>query len=414
MAQLAYQIPDGGRKKTILRIPESHVLYLCPNACGRRQGIRALKNGEAEHASFLSFAQQDVALGDYVGQIIDAAGEVLARVKPTPRVLTLYVNCIDDFLGTDGDALIAELSALHPGTRFLLSHINPIAADVRGGSPALAVQENLYAPLEPVAAAERDAGLNVMGTFVPLPRESEVYEVLAALGTPAELVRDLPSCATYDDYQAMARSRFALSVGHVGDGAATQLEQRLGIGWMSWPACYDLAELDRRYAALAGALGAGEPEGAGLPAELDALLEPHRARARQAIEEARAVLGDMPVYVDTAASLMPFSLAEALIGWGLNVRAVFALHSKGWDDDARARLEAAHPEVSVITKQGYEAICGMDLPREAMSLGRDAAFLVRARHLAGLYHDEGHFGFDGAARLAHMLVDACATVKEWD
>ena len=80
MSQLSYQIPDNGRKKTLLRIPESHTLYLCPGSCGRRQGIRALKNGEADHASFLTFSQADIALGDYIGMVHDAVDEVLDAI----------------------------------------------------------------------------------------------------------------------------------------------------------------------------------------------------------------------------------------------------------------------------------------------------------------------------------------------
>ena len=52
MASLSYQIPDADRPKRVMRIPESHALYLCPNACGRRQGIRALRNGIADHVRF--------------------------------------------------------------------------------------------------------------------------------------------------------------------------------------------------------------------------------------------------------------------------------------------------------------------------------------------------------------------------
>ena len=484
MAQLAYQIPSGSRRRTILRIPESHDLYLCPNSCGRRQGIRALKNGEAEHASFLSFSQADVALGDYLHQIDDAVDVVLERVNPRPRVLTLHVNCIDDFLGTDTDALLAELSQRHPDVTFLLARLNPIATDVRGGaSPAQAVQAGLYAPLVPVAPQEHDTGVNAVGTFARLPESSEIYDVLAALGTPPNEVRDLLSCPTFAEYQLMARSRLTLSVGHLGDGAAADMQERLGIPWMAWPACYDLDEIARRYVRLVELLriGAGESsagsdgaeaDGAGagagaayattrtdespasravlgregsfgcadelrrgpadccapmggahplvevctpaLPMSVAALLANAREKAEAALVRAREALGGMPVYVDTSASLMPFSLALALLGYGFNVRAVFALHSKGWDDDARRELEVTRPDVLVVTSQGYEAIQGYDLPREAVSVGRDAAFLVRANHLAGLYHDEGCFGFDGVARLADALVESLATTKEWD
>ncbi|MBS5451389.1 MAG: nitrogen fixation protein NifE [Coriobacteriia bacterium] len=411
MAQLAYQIPSGGRRRAILRIPESHDLHLCPNSCGRRQGIRALKNGEADHASFLSFSQADVALGDYVRQIDDAVDAVLARVSPRPRVLRLHVNCIDDFLGTDTDALLAGLAQRHPDVTFLLARLNPIAEDVRGGeSPAQAVQSGLYAPLVPVAPQDHDAGINVVGTFARLPQGSEVYDVLAALGTRADEVRDLLSCPTFADYQLMARSRLTLSVGHLGDTAAADMEGRLGIPWMAWPACYDLDEISRRYGRLADLLGAGASD---VAEQVTGLLAEARAKAEAALSRAREVLGDMPLYVDTSASLMPFSLACTLLECGFNVRAVFALHSKGWDDDARHVLEAAHPDVLVITSQGIEAIQGFDLPREAVSVGRDAAFLVRANHVADLYHDEGHFGFDGVARLADLLAESLSSTKEW-
>ena len=117
MAELSYQIPEFGRAKRIIRIPESHALYLCPNACGRRQGIRALRNGEADHASFLRFSQTDIVSGAYEEQVLQAVGELLDALHPRPRVLSLYVNCIDDFLGTDED-LLAELRAAFPGMRF--------------------------------------------------------------------------------------------------------------------------------------------------------------------------------------------------------------------------------------------------------------------------------------------------------
>lgn len=467
--QLTYQIPDTGRKKTILRIPESHDLYLCPDACGRRQGIRALKNGEAEHASFLCFSQADVALGDYLHQIDDAVDAVLNRVQPTPRVLTLHVNCIDDFLGTDTDALLADLSRRHPDVTFLLAHLNPIADDVRADlSPAQVAQAHLYAPLVPVAPEEHDAGVNVVGAFVSLPASSEVHEVLRVCGTRPDQVRDLMGSATFADYQLMARSRLTLSLGRLGDAAAADMEARLGIPWLAWPACYDLDEIARRYGRLAAALGAGaageltgatgagaaglaggmgEPglageasgvrgaESAGaaglaglagaagsasaagpvvLPPQVAGLLADARGAAEEALAQARAALGDIPVLVDTSASLMPFSLALTLLGWGFNVRAVFALHSKGWDEDARRGLEAAHPEVAVLTGQGAGALRGYDLPQECVSVGRDAAFLVRARHVADLYHDEGCFGFDGVARLARLLAASLATTKEWD
>ena len=450
MSQLSYQIPDNGRKKTLLRIPESHTLYLCPGSCGRRQGIRALKNGEADHASFLTFSQADIALGDYIGMVHDAVDEVLDAIEPTPRVITLYVNCIDDFIGTDGAALVEELGARHPGTRFLLSHINPVAADVRG-NVAVDIHTNHYAALEPVPCEERDAGVNAVGGFVSVPDSCELRGYLEALGVP--VLRELVACTTFDEYSALARSRFNIAVSHLGQDACQMMEQRLGITWMYWPACYDPDELARRYEMLGLALsvplfdnvtneapgknatGAGASNtaadvgaettstlhGGTLPAatlRLDAaesLLREARARADGATERALAAVGELPVVVvDTCASLMPFSLALALIKAGFNVAAVFALHSKGNDTEAEEELTREHPEIVVVRKQGLEAMAELGIPHTCVALGRDAAFLLRANHSPDMYHDEGLFGYEGIEKLMDSIAACMEHTERWD
>lgn len=385
MTEFSHHMPERRRKKTQLRIPESHSIYLCPNSCGRRQGIRAILNGEVGSASFLAFSQADVALGDYVGQIEEAVGEVLSRLSPRPRVITLYVTCIDDFLGTDADALIEDVSARYPDVRFLLSRINPISGDMSDDVVAVArgIQVNLYAALEP--SSTRDAGLNVVGSFEAIPEDGELAAALEAAG--AGPLRQLLTCSTFDEYASMANSRCTLSLAHVGDGAAESMI-RLGIPWLTWHACYDAKELCRRYVRLAQILG-------GPPLPCDERVE----KVERAVGRARESVGDAPIAVDTSASFMPFSLASTLLGYGFNVRAVFSLHSKGCDDDARARLESAYPDVLVLGESDCRGDADFGIPRESIAIGRDAARLLQSRAVVDMYHDEGYFGFEGIVRL---------------
>lgn len=428
MAQLAYQIPDAGRKKRILRIPESHTLYLCPNACGRRQGIRALRNGEADHASFLRFDQADVVSGDYVGQVSRAVGTLLGALRPQPRVIQLYVNCIDDFIGTDGQALVAELRSAYPQTRFTLSHINPVSRDV-AQSPAAGIQAQLYRVLE--APAAKDRGVTVVGHFEPPRAESELWDVLRMLGLGP--VRQLFACETFDEYQAMAKSCMCLGISWLGEGPAAVFAERFGTPTFRWPATYDIDEVGKRYAMLreaiagmplpkveegSGVLRGVESEGAAAPrcadgAErracalgLDDLLAAARERAQAATSRARAVVGNLPVFVDSSASLMPFSLALALMRQGFNVRGVFGLHLKGNDSAAEAEIAARFPDVAVVKHESAEAINGYGFPRECLAIGQDAAFLLHARHVVDLYHDEGFFGYDGIALLMDAIAEA--------
>ena len=203
------------------------------------------------------------------------------------------------------------------------------------------------------------------------------------------------------------------------------MEQRLGIPWMYWPACYDPDELARRYEMLGLALSVPlfdnvTDEGAGTSTaalRLDAaenLLREARVRATEATARALAAVGGLPVVVDTCASLMPFSLALALIKAGFNVAAVFALHSKGNDAEAEEELMREHPEIVVVRKQGLEAMAELGIPRACVALGRDAAFLLRADHSPDMYHDEGLFGYEGIEKLMDSIAACMEHTERWD
>ena len=248
------------------------------------------------------------------------------------------------------------------------------------------------------------------------------------------------------------------------------MEKRLGIPWMYWPACYDPDELARRYEMLGLALSvplfdsvtdegidedtadtdSGRGIGAGTPGaaidtgvsvraagtttgaettsslrngalsatlRLDAaesLLVRARARADEATARALAAVGELPVVVDTCASLMPFSLALALIKAGFNVAAVFALHSKGNDTKAEEELMREHPEIVIVRKQGLEAMAELGIPRACVALGRDAAFLLRADHSPDMYHDEGLFGYEGIEKLMDSIAACMEHTERWD
>lgn len=397
MADLSYQIPDAGRPKRVVRIPESHALYLCPNACGRRQGIRALCNGIADHVSFLRFDEADVVSGDYERQVGDAVEELLDVLRPRPRVVLLYVNCIDDFLGTDEESLLDELRDRFPSMRFLLSHINPIAADVKR-STAKNIHTRLYDLLE--RPVRRDRAVNLVGNFEPLDGECEFFDALHALGAPG--VRQIIACETFDEYLHLAQSCLTVSLSHLGDGAADAMRERFGMPAIRWHACYDVDEIAARYDALADALG-GAWNGSDVAARA----------ARRAIADARIAVGELPVTVDSSASLMPFSLARTLLAYGFNVTAVFGLHVKGCDDEAERLLARERPDVAIIRHGSYEAMAGYGFPSRCLAVGMDAAFLLCAEHAVDMYHDEGYFGYHGVVRLMDDLAREAVRMREW-
>ena len=105
-SDLSYFIPHHGRPKVSLCIPESFNLYVCPPSCVRRVSIRALRNDTRGAMGFLFLTEADVATGAYEHAVAVAVAEALTTLERPPRAFFIHLNCIDDFLGTDEDALL--------------------------------------------------------------------------------------------------------------------------------------------------------------------------------------------------------------------------------------------------------------------------------------------------------------------
>lgn len=393
---LSYFIPHHGRAKISLRVPESHRLNVCPAACGRRVGLRALKNGEAGRQSFLYITEADVISGDYENMIGDAVAELLEVLSPVPRAFLIYVNCIDDFLGTDEEALLDRLRRRFPAQRFAVCHIDPIAAQ-EGVAPGARMQDRLYALLD---HADPESAVNLMGNFVSPDPRGELFPVLRAMGVTA--VRELHALRTYDEFQRMGGARLNLVLMGMGRYAAQNLERRLGIPWLDVPVSYDLAQVARDYAAMAAVLGSPVPK-----------LEPWRSLAEQAVSRCLAKVGNTPLVVDSSAAMRPFALAKALLEYGFRVEAVFLTHAKEEDLAQRAWLEEHCPDTRII-QAGRYGTAEAALPGGSIAVGFDAAFTMRAAHFVDLQRDETLFGFHGIQTLMGLIEQAADTETRWD
>ncbi|MGM9606231.1 MAG: nitrogenase component 1 [Oscillospiraceae bacterium] len=395
--QLSYFIPQHIPKKVTLRIPDSHSLHICPAACGRRNGIRAIKNGEKEHVSFLTITQADLISGGYEHLVGNAVEELLGVLKPRPRAFHLYVNCVDDFLGTDEAALVAELEERFPDLRFAVFHIDPVAEDAKV-TPGMRMHAQLYTFLQPLP---RDDGINFIGNFASLHPDCELLSLFRQWNVGP--VREIFRCADYAAYEDMARSRLNVVLMQMGEYAAQQLQKRLGTPYLYLPADYRLETFQEYYAALAQALDRPLPD-----------LTGYRSAAQAEIAATRQALGDRAVIVDSSASLRPFALALALLEYGFSVRAVFAPHMKNMDSTDRARLEQAHPEVAVVRREGYQDILGYGFDSGCLCIGFDSAFLLKAPHFVDMYHDEGYYGYHGICRLMREMRGALEQTADWE
>ena len=395
---LAFFIPHHGRPKISLRVPESHSLHVCPLACGRRRGLRALKNGEADGQSFLYISRTDIASGDYEGLMVNAVGELLEVLSPAPRAFMIYLSCVDDFLGTDEKALLDCLEEHFPGQSFTICHIDPVAAD-GPVAPGARMQAGLYSLLR--REEKRENSVNLIGSFVMPSGDGELFDLLGRWGIDS--VRHLPQLKSYDEFQRMAAARLNIVMMAMGRYAAEKMEDSLGIPWLDMPVSYCLDEIDAGYETLAAALG-GE----------QGIWGDFRQKAEEAVGRCLSVVGDTPVIVDSSAAMRPFALAKALAEYGFNVSAVFITHGKDDDLPQRRWLEEMRPQTKIIRAGRYDSRKSWGISPESLAIGYDAAYSMRLKHFADVQRDEGLFGFHGLMSLMELIIHASETEARWD
>lgn len=400
MADLRCRMRLPQRHRDRLRVPESHTLFVCPPACGRRHALRVLENDAAGDYSFCFISASDVASGDYERRLPAVAADLVARLPERPRAMTLVFNCIDDFLGTDERALMQELERAVPGVRFSVARVNPVSEGSLAGSSGM--QGGIYDLLEP--QDHRDGAIMVAGRFDDLPATSEFVAVMRVWGVGE--VRNVATCRTFDEYQRLAASALALSVSWIGRRQCLQLERRLRIPTLHWQTTYDVGRMAANYLALAQALhGLGVVDEAvcACPEAPGSVLAQARERAVRALGRAREAVGDRMIAVDSVATLEPHATARSLADAGFRVAAVVASRVKDAQLDAARDLARTHPEImqlngaSAAAKRGAEGL---------IAIGADAAACFGAQAEVDMFHDEGCFGFDGVARFYDALARA--------
>lgn len=394
---LAYYIPNRNKQKTILRIPESHSLHVCPSACGRRNAIRAIKNGEKNYISFLYVTEHDMVSGHYEQIIGDAVRTLLEVIEPSPKAFVIYFNCIDDFLGTDEQALLTALRASYPALLFTVCHIDPVAANDKV-PPGMRKHNQMYEFLE--YSGKKDDGINLIGNYVSLDKDSELFTVLSKWGI--NTVRQLFACKTYDDYQKMADSRLDLVLMRMGTLAAQNMAEKLDIPFYFNQITYDMNEVIRNYQNIAAILEKKCPD-----------FKDDVFQTKLVIRATREIVGDMPIVVDSSATMLPFALAKCLTQYGFNVSAVFAPLKKNEDAKEREWLSENCPQIRLVQEDSFNAIAGYGLNSACIAIGFDSAYLLQASHYVDLCSDETFYGFHGIQKLMRLIRVASETKTAW-
>lgn len=374
-------------------IPESYFIFVSPSACGRHGALGARMEGRKNRVSYLFLTEQSIVSGDYEQMLLDALEKLfrfLDRRGKRPKVMGVFVSCIDDLLGTDHEALREELEEKYPGVRFIDCHMNPTSTDT-GVPPLVNVQNKIYSVLE--REEKKDSGVNIVGNLEPFRKDSELYEVLRNMGVPE--VRHITDYRTMASYQDMAKSRLNLIAAPSAVYASKNMKRKLGIPFEKMLISFRPEDIRENYERVAEVLGVPCPP-----------LEEYEREAEAALVLTRDELDGMPLILDEESIARPFELARCLLDHGLNIKRIYCQQVIPDDREHFDYVMEHYPETEIRQPQNPKVTVESPVREECIAVGYSAGYLSGAAHVVDTGGQNGLYGYRGLTELLKRIRSA--------
>jgi len=295
-----------GVVETSLLLPHSICLMVGPLACLRHSAFMAHARSFFERFYMLSLKEVDIVMGNHIPKIREAMFEI-AR-KERPQVLLLAGTCCDHILGTDYKEVIKEIKEAF-GIEVIYLVMAPLTIGLKP-SPFEIAYTALYEFLKDKRRGKDKGTINILGSFLPLKAEGELYTLLKEAGY--ERIYQIPTCNEIEELIEMASACLNIVIHPLGKILAEKMKNGMGIPYIFMPTSYGIKEIQRQYQKLEGQLGTGLRQSS------------YRQQAEKKLAQATFLVENKRVAVGCSVNGSPFELACALVNYGAKVKAIFA------------------------------------------------------------------------------------------
>ncbi len=376
------------------QIPEAHIFFICPSACGRHTALGSAFFGLKDRVHYLFLDADDIIGADFEELIIRSVGELFDVLGFRPPALLFFTACIDDLMGTDHDPTLKKLEKLYPEVRFRLCRMNPIALDTPN-PPGITTNAQMYSLLEAPADGEKRKAVNLIGTNVSFRESNELKVLLRRHGYAVHHIEDYEHFA---DMQEMSRSVLNIVTAPISMRAAKEMEEKLGIPFLAAFVNYDPDEIMEFYGKLSEKLGE----------DFTAEAESYRKAAEQRILEVREKVGDYPIAIDYQAVLRPWTLAKMLVKHGFRVGMIASDNISKFERESYEELQRIAPDILVENPLDHNEVTFPHEGEKYLCIGFDCGYMTGSDKVSDLMEDTGLYAFDGILLLMDEIEKAYA------
>lgn len=374
------------------QIPEIHILFVCPSACGRHNAIGSAVFKQKDRVHYLYLDSQDIIGSNLEKIIVEGMDELFETLGFKPPAILIFTSCIDDLMGTDHESILASLSMKHPDTFFRHCTMNPISLDTPM-PPGITTNAQMYSLIERSHGLEREKAVNIIGTNVSFREKNDLKQILWKHGYR---VRHISDYRSFSKMQEMSRSVLNIVTSPVSKIAASEMKRKLEIPYLISYVNYDPEEIRTFYEHLSEVLGENLVEES----------EKYRKKAEERINEVQKKVGNYPVAMDYQAVLRPYSLAKMLVTHGFNVRMIASDNISPIEYESFSVLRNIAPDIIIENPLSHESVMFPHKGEEYLCIGVECGYMTDSDKVLNLIEDTGLYVYDGILLLMDGIEKA--------
>ncbi len=390
---------------TGMLVPEAQQIYVCADNCMRGVVLTAAEMNAADRFSFVIVEEKDLLGGNLEDVTIEGVTDVLKRLDKKPKAVLLFTVCLHHFLGSDLDRIYGELEKRFPEIFFMRCFMDPIMQKT-GPTPDQKLRLAMYD-----AVQERKADpkcVTVLGSDFALDEGSDICRILKKNEI---LLREIPTCETWEDYQNLGEGSLILNCYPAGKFGAEKQAERLGRPFLYLPGSFDYGEIQEQEEKLLGMLGQQNNRKTGKINGLD--IEKEIRECEEALSHAHQIIGDTPIAVDYLFHPRPLGLTKLLLTHGFQVQSVFLDSISPEEKEVFFWLKENYPELKLISTVRPEMrVRTRQQSEKILAIGQKAAWFTGSRNFVNMVQGGGLWGFDGIRHTAQLMVEAFHEEKD--
>lgn len=212
-------------------LPENHAIFVMPPGCSRILKLTAIELGFSDRFTMFNLEESDLISGEVENILIEGAKSTLERLTidgRRPKTFSLFVSCVDSFIGTDHEYVMEQLRTYAPDIQFLDLAVDPIN---RPTKPPLVGFFDAVTGLFEKTGSKRE--VHWLGLYHKPEPDHPLLMNLNAAGISS---RHLLDCLSFLELQALGDCRANIVTSPMALPAAKKLQARLGIPY------YNLAD----------------------------------------------------------------------------------------------------------------------------------------------------------------------------